>query len=37
MLASARAGPDPQTVGNAVAEDLTGQGATELLASSRRS
>ncbi|MFI6688090.1 hydroxymethylbilane synthase [Streptomyces sp. NPDC050485] len=37
MLTSARTGPDPQTVGNTVADDLIAQGANELLASSRRS
>ncbi|MFD6967421.1 hydroxymethylbilane synthase [Streptomyces sp. NPDC059949] len=36
MLACSLTGPDPEPVGNAVAENLIGQGANELLASSRR-
>ncbi|MFE2271410.1 hydroxymethylbilane synthase [Streptomyces lavendulae] len=37
MLAAARTGPDPLTLGTEVAEDLIAQGANKLLASSRRS
>ncbi|MEU7072989.1 hydroxymethylbilane synthase [Streptomyces narbonensis] len=37
MLAAGRTGPDPQTVGEAVAQDLIAQGANDVLASSRRS
>lgn len=36
MLTAARTGPDPQTLGRAVAQDLIAQGANDLLASSRR-
>lgn len=36
MLAAARTGPAPQTLGRAVAQDLIAQGANDLLASSRR-
>ncbi|UQX05280.1 hypothetical protein M4D82_32380 [Streptomyces sp. RerS4] len=37
MLAAGQTGPDPQTVGRAVAQDLIAQGANDVLASSRRS
>ncbi|MFF7717543.1 hypothetical protein [Streptomyces sp. NPDC007988] len=37
MLVTARTGPDPQTVGHAVAQELIAQGANDLLACSRRS
>ncbi|MEU8542904.1 hydroxymethylbilane synthase [Streptomyces sp. NPDC048717] len=37
MLAAGRTGPDPQTLGDAVAQDLIAQGANDVLASSRRS
>ncbi|MEU7011527.1 hydroxymethylbilane synthase [Streptomyces sp. NPDC046332] len=37
MLAAGRTGPDPQTVGRAVAQDLIAQGANNVLACSRRS
>ncbi|MFD4586902.1 hypothetical protein [Streptomyces sp. NPDC058434] len=37
MLVAARTGPDPRTVGHAVAQELIAQGANDLLASSRRS
>ncbi|WP_285548229.1 hydroxymethylbilane synthase [Streptomyces lavendulae] len=37
MLVATRTGPDPQTLGDAVAQDLIAQGANNVLASSRRS
>jgi hydroxymethylbilane synthase len=37
MQAAARTGPDPQTLGHAVAQDLIAQGANDLLACCRRS